>query len=270
MTEPQRIIDGAGDDIEAVLLRSAGADAPTDQGMKRTLVALGLGAATATVTTAASAAATAKAGASLPPAASVATSTGIPVLVKWLGIAVIGGLAGWGVVEQTRQTNPPGSVESALAPSELDISMPADAPEPVVAAPAAAAPDEAAEAVEPAPAAEPQRSAARVVAPVRPTGAETAGTAPRDSASALTDEIAALDKARKQMAGDPQAALSAIDAYKSNFRDGVLAQEAEVLRIESMVAAGKSAAAKAAAAAFLARHPSSPAAQRVRSLVAKL
>ena len=39
MSEPQRIIHGAGDDIEAALLRSAQHDGPDRQSMRRALAA---------------------------------------------------------------------------------------------------------------------------------------------------------------------------------------------------------------------------------------
>jgi hypothetical protein len=85
----------------------------------------------------------------------------------------------------------------------------------------------------------------------------------------LAAEVAALDGARNSLADDPDAALAALEAYNSKFKKGgALSQEAEVLRIEAMMRAGEQEKARALASAFLAKHPSSPLAQRVRSLVA--
>ena len=49
-----------------------------------------------------------------------------------------------------------------------------------------------------------------------------------------------------------------------------MAEDAQVMRIETLAAAGRVDEARAAGAAFLARHPSSPAAKRVRSVLASI
>jgi outer membrane protein assembly factor BamD (BamD/ComL family) len=92
----------------------------------------------------------------------------------------------------------------------------------------------------------------------------------RPKAPDLVAEVEALDEARRALSSDPEAALAAIDAYHSRFEGGALGHEATVLRIEALVRAGQSERARAAGAAFLARHPSSPLAQRVRNLLASL
>ena len=63
------------------------------------------------------------------------------------------------------------------------------------------------------------------------------------------------------------AALEAIEDYQSKFGDGMLAQEAKVMRIESLQRAGKHEQARAAAQQFLAQHPSSPLAPRARKVL---
>jgi outer membrane protein assembly factor BamD (BamD/ComL family) len=63
-------------------------------------------------------------------------------------------------------------------------------------------------------------------------------------------------------------ALSALDGYDASFPHGVLAQEAEAMRIDALVRSGQSSAANARASRFLALHPDSPQAPRVRALIA--
>ena len=50
-------------------------------------------------------------------------------------------------------------------------------------------------------------------------------------------KVAALDKARKAMDEDPDAALAALEDYDKGFKGGVLSQEAEVLKIEALARA---------------------------------
>jgi outer membrane protein assembly factor BamD (BamD/ComL family) len=82
-------------------------------------------------------------------------------------------------------------------------------------------------------------------------------------------EISAVDTARTALrAGDAAGALAELDRYEGKFgRSGSLAPEAAVLRIEALLVRGDRARAKALADAFLAAHPKSPLAARVRALV---
>jgi hypothetical protein len=91
---------------------------------------------------------------------------------------------------------------------------------------------------------------------------------PKAAAPALAAELSALDAARGSLsAGDPKAALSALDAYARNFPRGRLGIEAEVLRIDALAKSGQTTLARSRAAAFIKRHPDSVLASRVRSSV---
>jgi hypothetical protein len=182
--------------------------------------------------------------------------------VKWIGIAAVGGMGTWGAVEQASQ---PSVVEQPaaahVAPAAQRVSQPKKvaAAEPPATKPVAedeAPVDEPEEVVE-EPAARPAPIARRAVIA-------------KPQATSLSDEVAALDRARSRVDDDPERALAAIDAYDRRFgkNKGTLAPEAEVLRIEALAAAGRKTEARARARSFLARHPSSPHAQRVRSVLA--
>jgi hypothetical protein len=80
-------------------------------------------------------------------------------------------------------------------------------------------------------------------------------------------ELAMIERARTAIAaGHPNAALGALDDYEAKFETPIFGDEASVLRIEARSALGDRALALALARQFLALHPSSPLAQRVRSL----
>jgi hypothetical protein len=84
----------------------------------------------------------------------------------------------------------------------------------------------------------------------------------------LRDEIALMDQARTALRlGAPGRALATLEQYRSRFPRGSFGQEAAVLRVESLQASGRSARAKAEAGDFLARHPNSPHAERLRQVV---
>jgi outer membrane protein assembly factor BamD (BamD/ComL family) len=86
----------------------------------------------------------------------------------------------------------------------------------------------------------------------------------------LSAEVAALDKAQRALrAGDGDAAARALTRYEQQFGKGRLADEAQVLQIETLALHGDKAAARARARAFLASHPDSPYASRLRALVAR-
>jgi hypothetical protein len=256
MTDPQRLLSGGGDEVELALLASARADAPSQEALKRAMLAVGIGGSLAAAATVASAAAVAKA--SMPPAAAAAAASksSLVLLVKWVGIAALGGLAGWGVVHELT----PAPQSLALAPvsddaARRDFAFDKAPTSPPQAGPAVAGPTE-----------DPATSAlAGDEGHVAPEASRTkAPAAPRKPT--LADEVAALDKARKAMDDDPEAALAAVESYEKGFKGGVLAEEAEMLRVESLARAGKKEEARAAAAAFLARYPKSAHAARIRAL----
>lgn len=293
MTEPERMLKGSGDDVEVALLRSAMPDRPSRRAMQSTLLALGVGSGVTAATSAASAstavataaaaksssatavatAAAAKTAASIPPAAALASEAGIAVLVKWVGIAGIAAVATWGAVSQLA-TNGPGpetteittlAVPPRAAPSEVAPTPPVTNVAEGTATTAAADDTERPSEVSP-PVARETATAPRP-APRPLASAPVSPEAPTSQPTSLGDEVAALDQARKQMQDDPEAALAALEDYDEGFKGGVLAQEAELLRIEALSRAGKKDQARAAATTFLARHPESPLAGRVRKIL---
>jgi hypothetical protein len=85
----------------------------------------------------------------------------------------------------------------------------------------------------------------------------------------LARELSSLDAARGMLArGDAAGALARLDTYTRRYPHGHLGLEAEVLRIDALEASGRSDAAHARAEAFLARHPHSVLAARVRARLA--
>lgn len=290
MTEPERLLGGSGDDVEVALLRSALPDRPSRKAMRTTLLALGVGSGVTAATSTASAAtagtmaaaksssvtalAAAKTAASIPPAAAAASQAGIAVLVKWVGIAGIAAFATWGAVSQlpandAPQENqaepmvpPPLAAPPLAAPPEAPPSPPVAE---VTAETVAAAPAECREGcVPPAPTSD-EAAPPKIVAPRIATGAVVPPSTAKPPS--LGDEVALLDRAQKHMEDDPEAALAALEAYREGFKGGVLAQESELLRIDALSRSGKHQQARAAAAAFLAQHPKSPLAGRVRKLL---
>jgi outer membrane protein assembly factor BamD (BamD/ComL family) len=84
----------------------------------------------------------------------------------------------------------------------------------------------------------------------------------------LSDEVATLQVARIALADrDANAALAALDRYKSRFATGRLGPEATVLRIEALMLRGDRAQASALADRFESSNPKSPYAERIRSIV---
>jgi hypothetical protein len=155
----------------------------------------------------------------------------------------------------------------ALGPGRVTVVPPAA---PSVALHPAPAPTETA--ASPLPAVSPPSSSAPVVVAPLAASVTPHRVAPRAAASADDDglgaEVAVLDGARQALAaGETTKALATLDSYERTFPRGVLGQEAVVLRIEVLVAAGKVDGARAVADRFLAAHPSSPHATRIRHLL---
>lgn len=83
--------------------------------------------------------------------------------------------------------------------------------------------------------------------------------------SALADEVRWLDRARHAIAaGDNAAASDALRGYRSAHPTGVLSTEADVLEVDLLVRRGEREAARARAQTFVATHPNSPHAARLR------
>jgi hypothetical protein len=115
--------------------------------------------------------------------------------------------------------------------------------------------------------AQPPVAAPRAEAP--PQKLRPVAVAPTPAADPGEDEITMLRRAKSQLsASDPRGALATLDAHDRVFPHGVLVEEAEALRVSALATAGDAARARAAGARFLAAHPESPYAQRVRTVMA--
>ncbi len=82
-------------------------------------------------------------------------------------------------------------------------------------------------------------------------------------------EASFLRRTRAALADDPALALRMTDEHASRYRQGVLAQEREVIAIDALVRIGRRDEARARASAFRVRYPSSAHASRVDALVGK-
>ncbi len=235
MRDPDRLVDG-GEGLEVALLRSALPDTPSQGSKRKMLVALGIASGVATASAEATAAGT-------------LAKVGLAGLLKWVGIGVIGGAAMVGVVETVAPQAAPVSRAEIVEPPPLPRTPSEQAPLTVKEAPAPPAASEEVVSAEPSP------QAARSQEP----GANT---------TSLADEVRALDGARKALAGgNAKACLEKLDSYRVEFPRGVLGLEATVLRIEALAASGARTQARDLGTRFLASHPDSAHAARVRSVI---
>jgi len=103
----------------------------------------------------------------------------------------------------------------------------------------------------------PPSPSAKAVAPVAPPSPGT-----------LHAETQLLQSVTISLASDPGTALSNLDAYDAQFPAGALAEDAGLLRVQALLAAGRRDEATRAAATFERRFPASAFVSRIRSLLA--
>jgi hypothetical protein len=115
----------------------------------------------------------------------------------------------------------------------------------------------------------PEESTRASAAPV--AAAPSSAVAPLPlRATSLHEEAALLESVREALAASqPSRAFATLDRYDAQFASGVLAEEAAVLRIEALLAAGDRAAARRAGEAFEQKYPGSSYTPRVRARVGK-
>jgi hypothetical protein len=175
----------------------------------------------------------------------------IKVVLPLLLVAGVGGYAylhRGGTEGRTSVAEPPATVTPIAIPEPAQSS---ESPAPAEAASASAspAPDESASAAPPPPLPPP--------APARSS---------HPAASDLEAEMAMLATAQAAIQrGDYATALAKLDEHQRTFPNGVLGEERTAARVVALCGAGRQAEARSLGAAFLARHPSSPLAPRVRS-----
>jgi hypothetical protein len=108
----------------------------------------------------------------------------------------------------------------------------------------------------------PERSASRT-----PPSAASQPARPRSNAASpsLEEETRALQTVQAELrAGRAQQALTALDDYERATRNGRLAAEARILRIQALAASGRAGEASKLAELFLAAYPNSPLGDRAR------
>jgi hypothetical protein len=141
-------------------------------------------------------------------------------------------------------------------------------PEPV-APPTVAPPPEPVASPVPPPPPEPVKSAppAAPVAVAPPRAAATA--APR--ASQLAAERVLLDQARAALVqGEPGRAIELLDQHATRFPSAILGEERDAMQVEGLVAAGRTAEARARADSFRAQRPNSLFLATVNSAIASI
>lgn len=272
------LIDSSSSDRARELLRAARADRPRGAAAQRTLAALGVAGTTTAVTTVAlGSAAAAPAGSTL----GLGGAVSLPAIAaKWVLVGTLGGLAlaSGATLAFSKREPTPTAHAAPFTPSAKQR------PTTVVAAPAQAsdtlpAPSE--PEAEPAPV-EPVHEAAAAAPRVVP--AASAGkvepehapfTAPSQAAfeapeqSRLLRDIALLDAARRALkAGNAPQASALLSRYDTERQTHVLDREAQLLRIDVLVAQGERQRAKVLAEAYLRSFPNDTHASHLRSVTA--
>jgi len=277
--DPERLLAGAGSEMDRALLASARADRGSSRAAQRSLAAVAATLA-ATKTSAA------------------AVST-VALALKYVGIGVVAGVVSITAVQavsgpapgraalrsaSTRQptpmkAQPRGEHQPAAERTVQALSV--DPAEPSLAPPAPAlvvATDARANAQRarggnshPKTTTAPVASAPAAPASAAPEPAEAAASTQAQSASnpnALAGELAFLDDARRSLAAhDPSSALGALDARERAFGAGLLGPEALLLRIEALLARGDRAQAERLGQTFLKGHTRGPHVTRIRALL---
>ncbi|MES1177589.1 MAG: hypothetical protein ABUL62_24915 [Myxococcales bacterium] len=169
------------------------------------------------------------------------------------------------------QVSPSPSSDSAQPAAGLDADELAAEAAREAAASAGLAPGAAAAAPvsEPAPSGARALSGSAVHRVARPAGTALGSSASSGSSgSSLSEQVQSLDRARVALgSGDAGTALSEIAHYRKAWPQGVFLTEASVLEIEALASRGQRSLAAARAAAFVAAHPDSPQAERLRRLI---
>lgn len=261
MSDPVRLLsrDGGATDFERELLGSWEGEQPTDEARTKVLAIAGLAAGAAGLSAATGAVGKASAaGSSIAPKA---LAVGTASLAKWIVVGTVAAAAAGVTIYYGVARNAPSPVATAggSAPQRSTSESIESAPLPPVSAalPALSAPLSTK--------AVPEVSSARGASPSRRALSEKA-----TSDDALGEEVSFLDHARRALAGgDPAGALRQLDAFDARFPRGSLVEEAEVVRVEALLAEDDRASAAKVAARFLAAHPTSPHAARIRALLAQ-
>lgn len=161
-----------------------------------------------------------------------------PAWLAWTGLGVaLLALAWWA-------TRAPSPVAPAPRPRPVPavVAPPAPTAPPVIAAPSPP-----------------------VIAAPAPVPSVPVAVAPRVERDDLPAELRWIERAQTALAAnDPAAAQAALRGHARAFPRGHLSEEREALAVQVLCASGRADEARRAAAVFIARHPGSPQAARVR------
>jgi len=258
--EFRRLIDDPAHASIKSVLEAGMRDRHSAAGFGRTAKALGVGSSVALTTI--TAASTAKA------AAPLGTKSVLLAFAKWLGAGlVIGGVVSAPLI--ARKTAAPISAPAELdAPSTVERAPIAPPIRAVEIAPQREAP------AQPEIAGAPERPVtARAGTPVAaptappPPNGSTAKFEATSPPSSLDEEIALLDSARRALKqGDSSGALAALDQHARQRSKHALDAEATLLRVQALVAAGRTSEAKSIAKRVLDANPNGGYACRLAKL----
>jgi hypothetical protein len=243
MSELRRWSEEGATAAELSLLQVSRREQAPPQARSRALEALGLLAAASTVATATATAA-------------AATGRNTAVLLKLLGIPLVGGgLVAGGLVLVHAQRLRASASEAATAASAKSLAT---------ARAFAAAPTLAGSGEPSTSSTAPSASTSALPTPTASVvGVRTAHA--EAAAGRLSREVQALELAQQALgAHNPGAALQKLDRYGAEFPGGALGSEATVLRVQALLMNGNRTAAQALADSYSAAHPDSPYARRIQ------
>ncbi|HET9956608.1 MAG TPA: hypothetical protein VFQ61_19050 [Polyangiaceae bacterium] len=267
-----RLLEEGADDFEAQLLSAGRRDAPRAESRRHILAGLGVIAVASTITTAANAMARPSTAVAVEKPGILArlAGTGKGALAKWGVVSGAGALAVWAGARLSHSEMPaqPSPRAAQSQPVGSAVTAVADPPQ---AAPAADSVEGTVEGTAEADNAASPSTVAGREATVRGNSAQSGTLSPGaqvPTAGNLTAELALLESSRRALvAGEPKRSLSLLDEYTRKFPRPRLSSEAQVLRIEALVASGERGKALELGRSFLARQGHSPFARRVRSLI---
>ncbi len=261
MSELKRWIAEDATAVEAQLLEAARGGGPTPASRARMAKAL------RAATMGAAAGAGAAAAVQLARGASAGTKHAALTFAKWVAVAAFVGSAAavaWRISYDARETSPDASTTAHAVtpdPPSSNLSV-ADATPPgleVITAP------------RPHSLRPPGTAAAVGRTPSRPNEDDDASEPFASASSSLDSELRLLEEAKSKLdSGSPAGALALVSEYRRRHPRGVLALEAEVLRIDALVAAGRRSEAKRTAAAFVLAHPHAAQTPRLTTLATSI
>ena len=271
MTDPERLSQRSTG-LAAELLRAGAEERPNDLGVQQTLLALGLSGVALSGASAAGAAAlgsakltsavSASAGAGGAGLASAATIKAISatLVIKWVGIGVLGGvgLAGVAAVATQPSTSPSSGGRARAAPAQVSHQP---------AAPTKREPPSLV--VEPPKAVESARSVVPT-APLVSVVATHSSPPAVDVGIPLAAEVAYLDRARSLLsAGQSGEGLALLERYEQRFPEPRLLPEVLFLQLEAYEQSARGVEARRAAERLVSGFPKSPHAGRARKLLGR-